>query len=308
MAGGGKEARKLRLKIPNAKKLYSEEDIIYGKSDGYYRPHHPVLSFAKSAVGEAIVKNVVPHYTGKGNILGEAWNAHWRGIEKDYNAGKHIAASQAFNNEVPILNKFVQNYWSLYHLKDGLTTIDSVYTVERGGNEYFFNIRSDGQKEEKSKIITLADQAKGQEESLHGQVLNDVASKKYEDIESTNAGVYKELTSGDIAARGLLDINKVSSKYQLAELIFIKNAGTKSLVGKTSDGASVHRYSKPSASEFLRFYTHMDVVYTVLSAAAAPAELLLTDQALQSVYEMQTDYAINTVLGNYVNGKIRKAA
>lgn len=275
-------------------------DALYG--DDFHRPKSGRLGslgkMALNKVGEEVLKSL-PDSSGFG-IMSQIYNSLKRGYQETLQAGKHKHGRIAFENNIPGLRKIVQNGWSLYHLKDGLTTINNVYTVERGGEEYMIHIEADGETTDISKLSLRADKVKGKEAQIENN-LYDTVGRSFVDEDAVEAKVYFELTDGDIANKGFVDLNRLPPLYRQAELwLFGKGGG--SVVGTASDGSKIKKYAKPAAADFLKFYGRMDIMYSALSATAVGAEKTLSQQAAQNLFTGEAEYSIEATKKLYGGG------
>ncbi len=247
-------------------------------------------------VGEEIVKKI-PDSSDVG-ILGGVYKSAKNGLRETLQAKKHKYGKDAFENPIPGLNKIVQNGWSLYHLKDGLTTMDSVYTVERGGAEYMIYMQEDGESLSTADLSYMADKVKGKEAEVEMSLYNSL--EKFKDDDSVEAGVYEELTDND--AKQTMDKNRVPSEYRQAELWLFGKKGKRTVIGTASDGSKIIRYEKPSTADFLKYYGRMDLMYSALSMTAAPAEGILSNQAKENLYVSEAVNSIESTKRAYGGG------
>jgi len=250
-------------------------------------------------MGESIV-SAFPDAQGD-SIPASLYNGLKSGLKTSLSAEKHKYGKAAFKNDIPGTKRVVQNFWSLYHLKDGLTTIDSFYTVEHGGNEYVLAIQKDDEPMQINSIIQAAEGISGNEREYamnHENVVNGAID--YSDWNAEQANVYAELTDEDSLKKDFVEITSLKPAYMKGELAFIGARGKRTLVGQTSSGDNVYRYEKPSANEFMKYYTKMDLYYTAVTTTAKAAEKVLGGMAGQDIYKREAKRSIKMTLGNYI--------
>lgn len=298
---GSKNGKKVSL-VPNAAEaLYSEDDMIYGNGKEY-RPKTKrgghIMGVIVNKIAEETVKKI-PDSTGHG-MAGNVYNAFKGGLSHTFSAGKHGHGVAAFENPIPVVNKIFQNGWSLYHLKDGTTTINSIYTIERGGSEYAMAIEKDGQSYSLATLRSVADKIQGNEARHHNEVIS--SGPKFPDKDVSKAKVYEELTDNDLAKEGLIDVKEIPEIYHDAEVKLFGARGGRVVVGKTAAGENIIRYEKPSESDFFNFYFGIDMVYTSVSMAAKPAEKIYdamgAKAAAQGIYTTEAFESAQYMVGS----------
>lgn len=273
--------------IPNEKALYSEEDITHGER--VYRPSSSRMkNFAKMLLnhaGEKIV-NATPKASGD-SLLAGIYNSMRGGAITTLNASRHDHGQEAFKNGIPGLKNIFQNFYSIYHLKDGITKIDSIYTREFGGREYLLAIQPDNEQISVTDLQNEAADTAGNEENLHRRIRDEVGKRKYADMNPINAGVYKELTDGGIYDKKVLDLSALTSQYSIAELWFFGKKGN-----KTTVAPGIYKYERPSKADFFKFYGKMDLFYSAMGLTAKGAEKVLSDQAAQDIFKSEVGGSI----------------
>jgi hypothetical protein len=289
--------------IPNEKALYSEEDIIYPREKGYRPKSDRASSFGKmllNKAGAAIVSKLPD--ANEHSHIGQIYNSFKRGLRTNYNVTKHKHGIDAFKNDIPFLNKVVQNFWSFYHLNGGVSLIDYVYTVERGNKEYLLAYGTPKQAVDIPLLQQIAHEIQGRETSYVNSLIKSIPP----DSEATNAGVFAELTDYDLYdTKTLRDISKFQPLYSKAELWFIGRKGKRDVIGQTATGENIVRYKKPSNLQFLQYYLEMDWVYTVMDKAIGAAERALGPGiAGQRVYEREVENVIKNTCRRY--GEMRE--
>ncbi len=281
------------MKIPNEKALYSEEDIVYPRNKGYRPKSSRASSLGKMLLNKAGVAiiDALPN-ANEHTHLGQIYNSFKRGLKTNYNVTKHKHGIDAFKNNIPLLNNVVQNFWSFYHLNDGVSHVDYAYTVERGGSEILLGYGIPKGVPSLNKLRDTAQSIQGKEDSHVKSLVENIPP----DSEATNAGVFAELMDYDLYdTKTLRDIGKFQPFYSRAELWFIGRKGKRDVIGQTAAGENIVRYTKPTKGEFWRYYLEMDWVYTVMDKAIGTAERALGPGiAGQRVYERE----VGTVIGN----------
>ncbi|MFH0957007.1 MAG: hypothetical protein V1813_04065 [Candidatus Aenigmatarchaeota archaeon] len=274
MAGDNRERVAL---IPNAMEtLYSEEDMIHGKSEEY-RPHNNFLKFLGGGIKAGIKENVlssIPDFRmGVGAYIDSAKHGY---ISKN-NALRHANFRQAFKNNVPVLNKVVQNFYSLYATSWGLTNSDitAILTIDGGdGKEELHGFEYKG-------AIRSPDE-------MRDKMLNK---------EAINAGVIAELMNEEIETKGIRDIKDFIPLYANSEPFLYGAKGKRSLVND-KDGKKVFRYERPSRGELFKYYLKNDLTYTILDTAIGLV-VPLTELAKQGFYEDEVAKVIIGTQGGY---------
>ena len=246
---------------------------------------------------ESVIKKV-PDAQGN-STLASIYNGMKNGLRQTAGAYKHNNGIEAFKNSIPGTKRVVQNFWSLYHLKDGVTTIDSFYTVERAGNEYTLAVQKDNESVDFNSLKNIASKINGNEIDHHNSVIRNAITGRYDDWNAEKAQIYAELTDKDSLKKAMLEPKSFKPVYQKAELKFIGAIGKKTAIGQTSSGETIYKYTKPSASNFLKFYTMMDVYYTAITTTAHAAENLLEGVALQDIFTRESTRSAKLALRSY---------
>ncbi len=306
------------MKVPNEKDLYSEENLIYGNNkvsanskSGNYRPTsvrgNSFFKMLAYGMGEKILRKSPT--ADKSSVIGGIYNSLRSGLIQSMNAGKHTNGQIAFQNNIPGLKKVIQNLYSFYHLKDGVTTIDEVYTLKcgaNGGKEYMLMIH--GEKDPSvptNGLHAVASKIVGDELALKeraGKIRKVAMSDEYVYKEAEKAGVYHELTDGDIMTKKIRDFNRISPLYHNAELSLFGAKGKKSVVATgTANGQNytIYKYAKPSAAEYWRFYAELDLLYSATGITAGAAERMLRGIGGQRIYLTEINNVINSVINRY---------
>lgn len=292
--------------------LYSEGNPLYNgsvKRPGSRRLDHFIRMLGNHAL-EKLVKSS-PRPTGDSMPEG-IYNSLRNGLVQSFNAKRHTHGQKAFKNNIPGLKKIIQNFYSFYHLNDGLTTMQAVYTMEVDGGELLLHIERDGKATSIPDLELAANEYRkaGGERAHHNSLVSSVKQRNYGDMNTRNAGVYKELTDGDIADRKVIDPERLSGQYHEAELRFFGKKGTKTIGGHTQalrnaagqivkPSGKIFRYGKPSKADFLKFYGEMDLLYSAVGLTAGPAEKILTAQAAQDVFTSEVGGTINRTFRRY---------
>jgi hypothetical protein len=272
------------------------EEELYG--EGFERPG----SDRANAIGKLIlfktgenILRAIPNSTSSG-VVGQFFNSVKSGLTTRANIRVHENGKAAFSNPIPVANAFLQNFWSAYHLGDGLTHIDYAYTVERGGREHLLTYGTPQDVPTLSGLRTVAENIRGSEEARFNMLLDRIPS----DPEAIRSGVIHELTDGDIAE--VRDLSKFQPTYSKAELWFIGRKGKRTLLGQTASGENIYAYERPSTADFWKYYGRMDMAYTFLDTAVGAAEKALgPGLAEQRVYEREIDSVIRSTARRYGN-------
>jgi hypothetical protein len=289
--------------IPREEDLFPEERDALRMHVAWKRGGSVAKGLLNKA-GKKIVKGLPAGSST--SLVGNVYNGIKEGLEETFRAGEHKNFLDAFQNNIKGLRKVIQNFYSLYMLHDGVTTIDAVYTVERDGVEYALAIQKDDQKLSVEDLIQTAVQIKGKEKDHHNSIRK--SAIKFPDKNAEAAKIYTELTDGDVHKKGLLDIDTLLPIYQNAEFVFFGLMGKRVEVAVTPDGAKILRYEKPSAGEFLKFYGMMDVLYTAISLGASPAERIFeatkSTVAAKRIYVTEAIESARITMERY--GDVRK--
>jgi hypothetical protein len=311
------------MKVPSAKELYSEENLIYGASRvsknpkaGYYKPKAPkaesVIKMIAYGLGEKILRRSPT--ASSDSVIGGVYNSLRNGLIQTFNAGKHNEGQRAFENTIPGLKKVIQNLYSFYQLKNGVTTLDEVYTVKwndvngngNAAKEYLLAVHGEKESAMSVDILrTLASRLVGNNLACREQrdnIRRVMESDKYGYKEAINAGVYQELTDKDILSPKIMDIQKVPPLYQKAELALFGEKGKKEVAATgTANGHdyTIYRYGKPSTADFWKFYAELDLLYSATGITAGAAERLLKGIGAQRIYLTEITNVLNSSLNRY---------
>ena len=221
------------------------------------------------------------------------------GLKTRYKTEKHKYGRIFGRVNIPLIGKFFQNFWSLYHLSRGLTNIDCIYTIRLGEVEYPFVVETKDETFSTADIKDRAKDALGREREYASDVVNRVFKNrsKYENVEAVNAGAYLELTDYDLLQ--VKDPSTYPEPFMAYELWCIGRFGRREFVTTIKDGFEIYRYMRPSNLDMLRSYLEEDFRYTVHDLVIGVTEKALPGLAKQRLYEDEVKRVIGSVIRHH---------
>lgn len=205
---------------------------------------------------------------------------------KYFQLRKHDAGKTLFENPCggipgigPYLSKFIQNLWPVLHFGE-LTTIQTMYTVRdtNTGVELPFYLQGKGEG-----IPPLHDMFQIAQRVLSGGVSASRSAimsslSRYANPEAELAGVYEELTDGDLEKLKIVGRREILNVYLPEEVWFIGREGRRQVVARDPrSGLEIVKYNRPSKLEFMAFYGLNDLGYTLVDLPIQPLEAKYAD-------------------------------
>lgn len=250
-------------KMSNKELILPNEYKQNSKGSGNERTK-AVLGLPFCALGQTICESI-PYSPGT-SFPDQAVNLAKNVSYKLFRAGKHKYGRDLLKNNIPVVNKFVQNGWSLLNLSRGLSRIEALYTaMDPSGNETPICMKMKGEVDPPLQVLDeLGKQAiiEGRAESVKAEyITGKLAHPTSENDEATLAGVYAELTDGDILEKRLVDPTLLKPYYMDQEVWLTGQKGKRTLMG-SSPNVQIVRYDRPSSLDFLKFHLDEDILYT----------------------------------------------
>jgi len=260
------------MKVKQGKTYYTE--------DHFDRPHcerfGDLGGFILNAAGEKALM-AIPNLPS-GNIVTETVNNIKSGLVTRCNTQNHENALRAFDNPVPGVRKIFQNFWSMYHFRDGLTNTRYIYTTPDGTG---------------IERPILAEDYDGRRVQYRANA--------FMNRNTIRAGMVSELMDWELTKSKLLDVRQFEPMYAEAENWFIGRKGNR-FVGLNPDGTGpMFRYERPSRKDIKNFNLLLDFNYSVVDAFVGKAGRGLTPEARQEYHEREVDTVIRSVLRHYGN-------
>ena len=260
-------------------------------SDPFYDIHkreRALMELPFAWAGEKIV-GALPESNGEG-ILGAFYNMAKGQMHHYLVAKKHTRGQELLETPfkgIPILEKIVQNGWSLAYLSQGLTLVDEVYAVvDEYGMEIPIEMKLKGEhKPNLNYLRELGKEMLKLDPEKRYQIAQGIIENKLpkaENTQATKAGVYRELTDGDMEE--IIDPSNFKMPYMNAELWLFGKKGKREVIS-SQNGVNIVRRLRPSPLDVFAFLGMLDGIYTGIDLPFQPFEKGLDSLSRQEIYK-----------------------